>query len=148
MLNTASAVISFYGRLEDQAGKFYADLAQKYVEDRETFLAFAKESGKHKEIVSRAYQEVITDAIEAGFSFAGLNESDYQVKTELLGAMSYPDALQIALELEEKIHRFCIDASERSRSLLADIPQAFERVAKRKGERKLKLKELYDNAVS
>jgi len=146
-LNTASAVISFYSKLEDQAAKFYEDLArnEKYAEGRETFLAFARENKRHKEEVLRAYRQVITDALEACF-FASLNESAYQVKTELTEDMSYSDVLKIAMELEERIYKFCIDAGKSSKSLLAGIPKAFERVAEIKAKRKLKLRSLYDKA--
>lgn len=150
-LNTASAIISAYSRLEDQAVKFYEDLAsnEKYAEDKETFLALAKENKKHKTMVVRAYREVITDALEACFSFdPPLQESNYGVRTELTADMSYSDILKIAMDLEEKIHRFCIDARKSCFGLLADIPQAFERVAKRKTHRKQTLKSLLDKATA
>lgn len=138
-LNTASATVAFYSRLEDQAEKFYEELArnEKYGKGRETFLAFARENKKHREMVLRVYREVVTDAIETCYSFTGLNESDYGVDTELTEDMGYSDILGIALKVEENIRKFCIDANERSRSLLADLPQAFEKVAKRKASRKL-----------
>ena len=139
---TASAIISFVEKLEGNSLKFYEDLAERYVESRETFLAFAKESKKNKVLVTRTYQETITDAIEACFSFRGLNLSDYLAETTLTEDMSYSNALKMAIELEEKASKFYLDVAEQSKSLLATIPRAFRKVAERRNNRKLKLKSL------
>jgi len=48
----------------------------------------------------------------------------------------------MAVALEEKIVKFYLDAAEVSKSLMADVPQAFERIAKKRNERILKLKPL------
>ncbi len=146
MLNTASAIISFFGRLEDQIIELYEKLAanEKYSEAKDTFLALTKDNKRDKEMVQRVYQEVVTDAIETGFSFKGLNEKDYQFTTKLTEGLSYSNILRMAIDAEEKSSKFCIDASESSRSLLADIPQSFEWVAKRKNRRKKQLESLLE----
>lgn len=146
VLNTASAIISFYSKLEDRIAKFYEDQAlnDKCSEVRETFLAFAEEGRKHRDAVLRAYREVITDAIETGFSFSGLHESDYEINTELMDDLSFFDILKKAIDVEEKSYKFCTDVSESSRALLADITHAFGWVAKRKAKRKLILESLLD----
>lgn len=146
MLNTASAIMSFYERLEDQAAGFYDSLArdEKFSEGRDTFMALSKESRRHKEMVLRVYREVITDAIEAGFSFTGLDESDYEIDTELTGDLSLRDVLEKAVDIEEKSQRLCNDASESSRALMADITQALGWVASRKARRVQTLKSLRD----
>jgi len=141
---TASAIISFAEKLEGNSSNFYEELAEMYVQDRETFLAFADESKKNKVLVTRTYQETITDAIEACFSFKGVNLSDYLTQTTLTKGMSYSDALKTAIELEEKAVKFYSDVAERSKSLLATIPRAFRKVAERRNDRKLKLKSLLD----
>ena len=142
---TASAIISFTERLEDDSSRFYEELAEKYAEGKETFLSFAKESRKNKVLVVRTYQETITDALEACFSFKGLNLSGYLAETTLTESMNYSDALRMAIELEEKASKFYLDASERSKSLLATIPRAFRKVAERRSNRKLKLKSLLES---
>ncbi|MHC1564672.1 MAG: hypothetical protein ACXQTF_05040, partial [Candidatus Hecatellaceae archaeon] len=74
MLNTASAVVSFVINVEEETAKFYENLAQKYLEGKDAFLSFSKENRKNKVLVERAYYGVITDALEACFSFKdGLN---------------------------------------------------------------------------
>ena len=146
MLNTASAIISFFGRLEDQIIELYENLAanEEYSEAKDTFLALAKDNKRDRETVQRVYQEVVTDAIETGFSFTGLNEDDYQISTELAEGLSYSNVVRMAIDVEDKSSKFCIDASESSRSLLADIPQSFEWVAKRKNRRKEQLASLLE----
>ena len=147
-LNTSSAVVTFYEELEERAARFYEQLAERYPEVRESFLTFAREARKHREMVLRAYREAITDAFETGFSFTGLNEGDYKINTELTENMSYSDAIKRALEMEEKIHRFCMDVSQRSKGLQADISHTFERAAKRKTERKLILESLLEKVTT
>jgi len=137
---TCSAIISFAEKLEDNSLKFYEELAEKYTEGKETFLAFAKESRMNKVLVTRTYQETITDAIEA--CFIQINLSDYLAETTWKEGMSYHDALKRAIELEEKATKFYLDVAERAKSLLATIPRAFRKVAERRNNHKLKLKSL------
>lgn len=142
---TASAIINFAQRLEDEASKFYKELANMYSKAREAFLAFVKEGEKNKMLLTRTYQETITDAIEACFSFKDLNLSDYLIEMTLARDLSYSDALKIALKLEEKAIKFYSDIAEQSRSLLATIPRAFKKVAQERNARRLKLKSLLNS---
>jgi rubrerythrin len=143
-LNTASAVVSFYTRLEDEISRFYEELAAKVEspEGREAFAAFARESKKNRDMVDRAYRHVVTDAFETGFTFSGLNDEDYRIDTQLEDDLRFSDALKMAIDVEEVSRRLCSDASESSRALLADIAQAFGWVAERKSKRKATLESL------
>jgi len=143
---TASAIISFAEKLEEDSSKFYEELAEKYVEDKETFLSFSKESRENRVLVIRTYQETITDALEACF-IKGLNLNDYLAETKLKEGMSYSDVLKMAIELEEKTSKFYLDVAERTKSLLATIPRAFRKVAERRNNRKLKLKSLLESSM-
>jgi len=129
--------ITFHGRLEDSIKTFYEKLAHKeiYAGVRGAFLALAKENGEHKEMVLRAYREVITDAFEGGFPLTNLNEEDYLLETELPDETSLSDVLKMAVEIEEKSRKFCEDAASSTKGLMADVQQAFEWVAKRKTRR-------------
>jgi len=155
---TASAIISFTEKLEDSSSAFYGELAERWSEnkqpptpfgkgDKEVFLNFVKESGKNKTSIVRTYRETITDALEAGFSFEGLDLKDYAVETTLAEDASYTDALKAAIDLEKKACQFYSDVAERSRSLLATIPIAFSRVAKRRDKRKLELQSMLDESM-
>ena len=143
LLNTASAVISFLTRLEEETAKFYADLAQKYPEGKETFTFFSRDNQKNKTMLERAYYGVITDALEACFSFKeGLNPEAYKVGTEITEEASYLDALKIALKTEENIYKAYTDAASLSEALMADVPQTLRKIAKKRDERIVKLKAL------
>jgi len=141
-LNTASETVSFARELETESAKFYENLAQKYAQGKEIFLSFAKENNKNIVQTERAYFGVISDAIEGCFSFKGIDTDNYSIETTLSEGRSYADALNMAVALEEKIVKFYVDAAEVSKSLMADVPQAFERIAKKRNERILKLKSL------
>lgn len=140
-LNTCSGVISFAKELENESARFYQDLSQKYAKDEDVFLSFVKENQKNIVAIERAYYGVITDAIEGCFAF-DVNPDEYVLKTELAEKVSYSDALDKAVEIEEKIVRFYSDAAEQSKSLMADVPRAFKRVAQKRSERESKLRSL------
>jgi rubrerythrin len=138
---TASAIISFAEKLEEDSSKFYRQLAEKYIENKELFLSFVEESRKNKILVTRTYQETITDALEACF-IKGINLNDYIAEITLAEDAKYSTALKVAIELEEVAGKFYLDTAERSESLLATIPRVFREVAERRNNRKLKLKSL------
>jgi hemoglobin-like flavoprotein len=143
LLNTASAVISFLTKLEEETAKFYEKLAQKYPEARETFTFFSKDNRKNKISLERAYYGVITDALEACFSFKeGLNPEAYAIKTEIGEGATYLDALKATLEIEESIRKAYMDAAVLSESLMADVPQTLKKIANKRDERIAKLKSL------
>jgi len=148
-LNTASAIISFYAKLEDQVANFYEQLAtvESYSAGKETLQDLAKENRRHRELVERAYREVITDALEACFAFS-MNESHYIIDTDIAKKTSYPDVIKKAIEIEEKHHRFCLDAYEKSKSLMSDVAQAFGRIAKKKLSRVARLRSLLESYTS
>ena len=141
-LFTTSAAISFAKELEDKSMDFYANLAEQYPELNEIALSFISENKKNKTIIDRAYYSVISDALEGCFSFEGIDTEDFVVGAELAGDSSSADALNRAIGIEEKIMAFYAMAAEKSRSLMADVPRAFEKTAKNRAERIQKLKSL------
>lgn len=140
-LNTASSAISFSKKLENDSIKFYESLTGKYPEGEEAFLSFVRENKQNKASVERTYYGVITDAIEGCFAF-NLNPDEYTLKTELAEEASYSEALDKAVEIEEKIIKFYLDAAEQSKSLMADVPRAFDKIARKRSERIHRLKSL------
>jgi rubrerythrin len=146
MLTTTSAIVSFYGHQTEKATQFYQRLAESVrdVEYREVFNAIAAENDQHQKMIVRAYREAITDAIEAGFAFSDLHQTDYVVHLDLDEEASFVDQLQYAIELEKRAFTFCNRVSERSRTLLADISYAFETVAKRNAARLPMLRAILD----
>jgi rubrerythrin len=145
---TASAIINFAEKLEESSLGFYEKLAEKSAENKGVFLSFAEQSKRNKVLVTRTYQETITDALEACFSFKGLNLSNYIAKINLTEGMSFPEALRIAIELEDKSSKFYSDVAEMSKSLLATIPRALRKVAETRNSRKLVLNSLLEKAIA
>jgi len=140
-LQTASSCISFAKGLEEQSAKFYQGLSQRYAEGEDIFLSFAMKNKKNGVQIERVYYEVITDAIEGCFAFE-IDSGEYEIDTSLEDKASYADALAKAIEIEEKMKRFYEDAAEQSKSLMADVPRVFVRIATKRGERIAKLKAL------
>ena len=143
-LNTAAAVIRFAQEVEEKSAKFYDDCAKKYKEGEEEFLSFVGENKKNASLVKRAYYGVISDALEACFSFKGLRVDEYLFDTELDESARLSEILKMGLEIEDKIQRFYQRAGELSESLLADVPRALKKVAEKRNERKRKLESLLD----
>jgi len=142
-LTTASEVIRFAVELENRAAKFYEGLATRYPEAKEVFSSFVKENEKNRILVQRAYNEVVSDALETGFSFEGFEADAYMIDVDLAQDAHLSHAVKKALEIEERIEKFYATAAEMSKALLADIPRTFERIAKKRTERKEKLKSLF-----
>ena len=142
-LHTTSEVISFTRALENESAKFYEDLSQKYAKDEDIFLSFVKENRKNVVQIERAYYGVISDAIEGCFAF-DVEADEYTLDTTLAEQTSYSDALDKAIEIEEKVIKFYSDAAEQSKSLMADVPRAFTIIAKKKKNRIPQLRSLVD----
>jgi rubrerythrin len=140
-LQTASSVISLAKELEGKAAEFYQDLAKRYVQGKDAFLAFAQENKKNIVQIERAYYGVISDAIEGCYAF-NLESDDYTLKTTLAKGASYSEALDTAVRMEEMVTGFYTRAAEQSKCLMADVPRAFSLVARKRGERLVRLKTL------
>jgi len=140
-LQTASEVINFAEKLEDESAKFYEDLSKRYTESKEIFLSFAKENGKNTMQIERAYYGVISDALEGCFAF-NMDPEECTFQTKLAEKASYSDALNRAIEIEEKTLRFYSNAAEQSRPLIPDVARVFGLIAKKRSQRILQLKSL------
>ena len=139
-LCTTSETISFAKELEEKSGQFYETMAQRYTEAKD-LLAFKEENRKYAIQIQRAYQSVITDAIEGCFAFK-VESEDYVLDTDLPEKAGLSDAVQKALAIEEKIIGFYTTAADQSMSLMADIPRNFKIVARKRGKRIDQLKAL------
>jgi len=139
-LCTTSETISFGRDLEERSAKFFQDLIQKYPEGA-ALAAYPEENRKFIIQIQRAYQSVITDAIEGCYAFQ-LDSDEYQINTALPEKGSFKDAVIQALAIEEKILNFYHTAAEQSMSLMADVPRTFKIVAKKKAGRIETLKSL------
>jgi rubrerythrin len=137
---TASSVISFSKRLEDQSAAFYRRLADRFPDEEELLLSLAQGCEKTKASVVRTYRETISDALEAGFSFEGLDLAEYDVGKLIASTQGedgdYEEALRVAMALEGRARDFYQDVAKRSRSLLATIAMAFKSAARTRSRRR------------
>ena len=139
---TSSEVISFAAKLEENSGNFYDELALRGANDREIWNSFSAQNRKNKAAVQRAYYGVISDALEGCFAFAEMDTDNYTINTELPSDLGYAESLRKAIKIEHMITAFYLDAARSAKSLLADVPIAFERIARKRNERQLELKKL------
>jgi rubrerythrin len=140
-LNTASQVISLARKLEEDGARLYETLAQRWLTHRDTFLSFAKDNRKNIVQIETAYYGVISDAIEGCFAF-DLDPDEYATEAELKEGTTNSAALMLAIQMEERTRRFYSVAAEQSKSLLADVPRTFFLLAKKRGDRLQKLKDV------
>lgn len=133
-LQTTSETISFVKELEEKSAKFYEELFRRYSKDGDVLLAFAEENRKYFKQIQRAYYSVITDAIEGCFAF-DLESDNFVFETKIERDAAYSDAIDLALEMENKILKFYAVAAEQSQSLMADVPRNFKIVAKKRNNR-------------
>jgi rubrerythrin len=145
IIHTASEGITLARKLENDSAQFYEGLAKKYTPDAEVFQTFAKENKKNISQIDRAYYGVITDALEGGYAF-NLETEGYVLKTALPEKAKYADMLKQAAAMEDKIIAYYTAAAEQSRALMADVPQTFLQVARKRKTRQEKLQELLAKA--
>jgi hypothetical protein len=86
--------------------------------------------------VTRTYYGVISDALEACFSFKeGLDPDAYHIDIQIPKSKNLAETLEKAITLEETAQKVYSDAARLSEGLMADIPRVFRIVASKKGER-------------
>jgi rubrerythrin len=142
-INTCSQVVSLARELEQQAAGFYQELARRWPQKGELFLALAKDKENYVTLVERAYYGVISDAYEGCFAF-DMDPEAYSINIDLPEGASLSEAGAAALAMEEKLIGFYREAARQSKSLMADVPRAMELVAKKRAERLGKLRPLVE----
>jgi rubrerythrin len=140
-LNTSASVISFAKQLEADSAAFYEKMAERYPQAADLFITFSKENNKYATMIQRAYYGVITDAIEGCFAFS-VETDKYMFEREPGKELGYIDALNQAIDMEEKLLSFYTDAAEQSKAFMADVPRTFLIVAKKRKNREDKLSAL------
>lgn len=138
-LNTSASVISFAKQLEADSAAFYEKMAERYPRTAELFLNFSKENNKYSMMIQNAYYGVITDAIEGCFAFT-VETDKYMFEREPAKELSHTDALNQAIDMEQKLISFYTDAAEQSKAFMADVPRTFLIVAKKRKNREDKLR--------
>jgi len=125
---TASVVMGHLGRLEEASVAWYCSLAERFPAQAPALERCAAVCGKNQTQVQRTYQETVTDALETGFAFEGLDLSRYGGVPQALPE-SLDQALEESIALEERAAACYEDVAARSARLLATIPRALQRAA-------------------
>jgi hypothetical protein len=139
---TASAVVSFSQELEQRLAVFYGELAQRFEEYRDAMHDYAQSSTKTGMQVVRTYQETVSDALETGYSFAGISLETYRFDWDVPKALTWGQAVEMAQALEAAAITFYRDVAAASETLLATIPRAFKRAARTHEQRQEALERL------
>ncbi len=130
-LHTASEVISLSRRLEDETGRFYEKLASAG-RNAQPWYDYVKENGQNVKNVERAYNNVISDALEGGFAF-DIEADDFELS--LPEPLPSPAVVREAIDIETRLARLYTIAAQQSQSLLPDVSRAMVVVARKRQTR-------------
>ena len=139
---TTSVVISFAQSLEERSGAYYQALAERFPQKAVTLRGYAQDCAKTSVQIARTYQETVSDALETGFSFAGLDLASHEIDWSLPAGAALAEVIALSVEREEEAIAFYTEVAAQSGGLLATIPRAFERAAKVRRRRKRELEGL------
>ncbi len=137
-------ILDFAIAEEEQANKFYTDLAQK-MEDpamRKVFEDFAKEELRHMAKLVAVKQGEFAIKPE---SVRSLGIADYVVDVEPKADMSYTEAFDLAMKKEKAAYRLYLDLAVASQS--KELNDMFLNLAQEEAKHKLWLKNQYNNRV-
>jgi hypothetical protein len=141
IIHTMAEGITLAKRLETDSAAVYEAMAKAYPDKAEAFQALAKENKKNITNTERVYFGVISDALEGCYSF-NLEADDYKVGAAPAKGAALAKAVDQTVKMEEMIQKFYTQAAEQSKELMADLPRSFAIIARKRGERIAKLKEL------
>jgi rubrerythrin len=139
---TTSGVVSFAERLEERSAVLYERLAEHFPEHAQLFGGFARDSKSSKVLVTRTYQETVTDALETGYSFEGIDLKAAIPNDVWKDPADLAEAIDLSMQLEEAAIQFYGDIAGRSRTLLSTIYTAFRRIEGIRKNRLVKLESL------
>ncbi len=142
--SSVEEILDFAIAEEEQANKFYTDLAQK-MEDpamRKVFEDFAKEELRHMAKLIEVQQGEFTIKPE---SVRSLGIADYVVDVEPKADMSYADALDLAMKREKTAYRLYLDLAVASQN--EEQSDMFLNLAQEEAKHKLRLEIEYDDKV-
>ena len=136
-------ILEFAVGMEEASWKFYTDWAEKADSEAisEVFAEFAAEELKHKKLIEdvRAGDK----KLEARHDVSDLKLADHYVKPEPSAAMSYQEALLVAIEREvaaitmySHLNSVCVEES---------LCSVFDALADEEKKHKLKLETIYDD---
>lgn len=135
-LHTASEVISLLRLRENESGEYYEQLGRSIPEHSAMLKSLAQENRANVVAVQRAYNNVISDALEGGYAF-DMDSKDLDLT--LPKSDSFSSAVQAAVAMETAMARVYSIAADQSRALLPDVSRAMSIIAAKRQARIQKL---------
>ncbi len=143
-LHTASEVISLLRLRENETAEYYEQLGKSTAEHGTMLKGLAQENRANVVAVQRAYNNVISDALEGGYAF-DMDSTDLDLS--IPKSDSFPGAMEAAVAMETAMVRVYSIAADQSRSLLPDVSRAMGLIASKRQARIEKLKALGQTPV-
>jgi rubrerythrin len=139
-------VLDFAINSEEEAEKFYSDLAAKVETPgmKEVFLSFAKEENGHKTKLM-AIKSGKLDKLSASMRIVELKHADYLVDVEPSSGMSYQEALIVAMKREKAAYKLYMDLMAKVDD--ADLKATFEALAIEEAKHKMRFEVEYDERI-
>ncbi len=138
-LHTASEVISLLRLRENECGEYYERLGKSAPEHSPMLKGLAQENRANVVAVQRAYNNVISDALEGGYAF-DMDNKDLDIS--LPKSDSFSGAIEAAVAMETAMVRVYSIAADQSRALLPDVSRAMSLIASKRQARIQKLRAL------
>ena len=142
--NTLSQIINHAASLEDKLEKFYDLIANSFYSDKDSLLALSKENKKEKISIRKIYSEIVSDALEIGFSFGDINIDEFSLDNFLKKEGSLKDTVSNAIDCEGIVKNFYLLSAKGCKNFFQNIARVFERAAEKKDIRIQKLKDMVD----
>ena len=138
-LHTASEVISLLRLRENETAEYYDRLVKATPELSQMLAGLARENRTNVVAVQRAYNNVISDALEGGYAF-DIDSKDLDLVLPKSDSIS--GGVEAAIEMETAMARAYSIAADQSHALLPDVSRAMSLIAAKRQARIEKLKAL------
>ncbi len=143
-LHTASEVISLLRLRENETGEYYEQLGKSAPGYGTILKSLAQENRANVVAVQRAYNNVISDALEGGYAF-DMDSRDLDLSIPKSDSLS--GAIEAAVAMETAMIRVYSIGADQSRALLPDVSRAMSLIASKRQARIQKLRALGQTPV-
>ncbi len=144
-LDTADKILDYAIEKEEDAARFYTDLAAKMDRQymKEVFESFAREEKAHKEKLIGVKTGKLL--ISAEKKITDLKIGDNLVDIEMSSDLSYQEALILAMKAEKSAFRLYHELAQATDN--ADLQQLFLDLAQEEAKHKLRFEIEYDDQI-
>lgn len=144
-LDTVDKILDFAIEKEENAARFYIDLAGKMERQymKQVFESFAQEEQNHKaKLISVKEGKQL---IKAEKNIQDLKIGDNLVDIEMSSDLGYQDALTLAMKAEKAAYRLYNDLAQATDD--ANLQELFQALAQEEAKHKLRFEIEYDDQI-